>query len=212
MRKYNCSFALSVLGFAFLIQLLSSNSNQAMAASIIYDVDETAQTLTVVGTITTDGITGVLSTSDILSYNLSITGFGSPFVLASTNPQVTEMVDGNDLTATATALSFNFADSALGGFVIGIDTSLTPNAQVFYVSSGTAIAGFLPTSGAGAFVLAELPPSSGQQGGIDDIDSEEVIGTVSASLATTPLPASLALFAGGLGVMGLFGGRRKRKG
>jgi hypothetical protein len=38
-----------------------------------------------------------------------------------------------------------------------------------------------------------------------------LIRQISMSAATTPLPAALPLFASGLGVMGLFGWRRKRK-
>jgi hypothetical protein len=38
-----------------------------------------------------------------------------------------------------------------------------------------------------------------------------MIGAVVESLATTPLPAALPLFAGGLGALGLLGLRRKRK-
>jgi hypothetical protein len=37
------------------------------------------------------------------------------------------------------------------------------------------------------------------------------IGTVDIAVTTTPLPAALPLFAGGLGALGLFGWRRKRK-
>jgi hypothetical protein len=38
-----------------------------------------------------------------------------------------------------------------------------------------------------------------------------ITGMVGTSLAQTPLPAALPLFAGGLGALGLFGWRRKRK-
>jgi hypothetical protein len=36
-------------------------------------------------------------------------------------------------------------------------------------------------------------------------------GTITGSVTTTPLPAALPLFAGGLGAIGLFGRRKKRK-
>lgn len=39
----------------------------------------------------------------------------------------------------------------------------------------------------------------------------DILGTASTPLPSTPLPASLPLFATGLGVMGLIGWRRKRK-
>ena len=39
----------------------------------------------------------------------------------------------------------------------------------------------------------------------------ELTGSVQASVSATPVPAALSLFVGGLGTLGLLGGRRKRK-
>ena len=44
-----------------------------------------------------------------------------------------------------------------------------------------------------------------------DNESQEAAGTITSALATTPVPAALPLFAGGLGAIGLFGWRRKKK-
>jgi len=46
--------------------------------------------------------------------------------------------------------------------------------------------------------------------GVQDIDSG-LTGTFAAATSATPLPAALPLFATGLGALGLFGWRRKRK-
>jgi hypothetical protein len=43
-----------------------------------------------------------------------------------------------------------------------------------------------------------------------DNEGQDASGSITSSLAATPLPAALPLFAGGLGIMGLFGRRRKR--
>ena len=40
---------------------------------------------------------------------------------------------------------------------------------------------------------------------------QDASGTITSALATTPLPAALPLFAGGLGALGLSGWRRKKK-
>jgi hypothetical protein len=42
-------------------------------------------------------------------------------------------------------------------------------------------------------------------------DPTVLVTSSSGTLTPTPLPAALPLFAGGLGAMGLFGWRRKRK-
>jgi len=44
-----------------------------------------------------------------------------------------------------------------------------------------------------------------------DNELQEAAGTITSVLATTPVPAALPLFAGGLGAIGLFGWRRKKK-
>ena len=46
--------------------------------------------------------------------------------------------------------------------------------------------------------------STDQEGNPDNF------GTYTVSVTTTPLPAALPLFAGGLGLLGLFGRRRKQ--
>lgn len=84
----------------------------AAAAATIYNLDYTSGSLAVVGSITTDGNTGTLLSTDITGWNLTFTGDGAP-IIVTTNP-LGLIFAGTDLSATATALSFNFADSASG--------------------------------------------------------------------------------------------------
>ena len=60
------------------------------------------------------------------------------------------------------------------------------------------------------FDLVSFLATGGTIGSIELTDSGEAAFEYS-NVATTPLPAALPLFAGGLGLMGLLGGRRKRK-
>ena len=105
---------------------------------------------------------------------------------------------GKDVTATSTGLFFNFGDPNPGlleflgfyGFVCfqNQDACLSSNA---YANSTLLLDVFGdPTDALGP--ISEL-------------------GTVEFAIAETPLPSAIPLFAGGLGALGLFGWRRKRK-
>ena len=74
--------------------------------------DYTSGSLTVMGSITTDGHTGTLLSTNITGWSLTFTGDGA-LVTVTTNPLGLTFA-GTDLSATATALSFNFADSESG--------------------------------------------------------------------------------------------------
>jgi hypothetical protein len=94
----------------------------ALASPIVYTVSDTVGAGTVTGTITTDGNLGTLATADITNWNLVLqNGFGT--ILDLTGPSVVAPIEGvevvgNDLTATATTLSFNFSATDGGFFVI----------------------------------------------------------------------------------------------
>jgi hypothetical protein len=76
------------------------------AGPITYDVSETVGAGSVTGTIETDGNTGVLAQGDISAFNLLVNNGSGTFDLTNLNAAPT--VNGSDLTATATQLSFNF--------------------------------------------------------------------------------------------------------
>jgi hypothetical protein len=82
------------------------------ADSITYNVDLAVGADSVTGTITTDGKTGVLTSSDIVSWALLLTfnpGGGIPIVDAGPQPNGGDSSQGVLLTATPTALSFGFS-------------------------------------------------------------------------------------------------------
>jgi hypothetical protein len=91
-------------------------------ADVLYQVEQGPigfDGATVAGTIQTDGITGALTASDILNWNVVVTnGLGSSFDL--TNANSTLSLAGTALTATATQLQFNFGSAppwgTLGNF------------------------------------------------------------------------------------------------
>jgi hypothetical protein len=66
----------------------------------------------VIGTITTDGATGVLSASDILAWNLTLYGDGASYTISS--PSSSVLVVGSDVVATPTKITFDFSGNDSG--------------------------------------------------------------------------------------------------
>ena len=85
------------------------------AADIVYHVNDTVAGGSVIGTITTDGATGLLFNGDITAFNLTLfDGTGTATLTSGVNGG-TVFIGPGGLTATATALMFNF--NASGTFV-----------------------------------------------------------------------------------------------
>ena len=92
-------------------------------ADIVYTINQSSTTPevpgelsplsdTIIGTITTDGTIGVLQSNNILSYNLQLNDNLRPDFDVDLTPANSGIVEdvGNGLTASATALAFNFSD------------------------------------------------------------------------------------------------------
>jgi hypothetical protein len=111
--------------------------------------------------------------------------------------------------------SFNFITPAVfnGAYFSGF-SSATVQFQLFNGATLVGTSGVLAPSATPTFL------SSGYNGLVTQIDVNSprpdffVMDNVTynGSLTPTPLPAALPLFAGGLGVLGLLGWRKKRKG
>jgi hypothetical protein len=136
-----------------------------------YTVDLSSSETSVTGTIVTDGTIGVLSSSNIVDWNLVIStpGYGTVDLTGPSSGNDSEMsVGGNDLTATATGLFFNFQDQ-------------TSNALYFdYPNSSTFKTGALDFADMGA----NPNPNAGGQGGAINIDA------VTPFWAIIPAPAN----------------------
>jgi hypothetical protein len=165
-----------------------------------------------VTTPSTSGLTGLYATG------LPFSGSATPDIISTTNfngvPQyyttadgqiVMSNVNGNPLSAPASgnpgyyfrqgqAVLFNPTDSTVAG------TSAT-----FTVGSG-----FLEYSIVDNGLLGNTFALAWDMTCANDV-IQGLVTLPSTALNGTPLPAALPLFAGGLGVMGLLAGRRKRK-
>ena len=168
-----------------------------------YNVSE-RRLLFVNGTITTDGNTGVLASIDIQSWSLTITGFGSPILLNTSNSVLNYSNAG--LTATAASLSFNFSGSS----AVALDFAGTSGSFVQWADA--ADVGTLAGLGIAAGNISG-PPGSFLDG-ISHRSGTEEIAEADGPISSTPIPATLPLFAiglGGLGLIGLIAKRGKQK-
>jgi hypothetical protein len=182
------------------ITAVSTIWGTAIANSTTYIVDQSIGSGSVVGFIQTDGATGVLGAGDIDGWNLNLTGAGgASFNLQPGNSAV--QVVGIDLTATKMDLYFDF-DGSDNGYLLFQDGLFSGQ---FYTCD-QAGAGY-PGSGPCLQGASVAPVSYGDP----SFQSVAVTGNQIIGVAAAPLPAALPLFATGLGAMGLFGWRKKRR-
>jgi hypothetical protein len=99
-------------GMGLVAVLLGAGAASAMT-DITYLVDQKIGDGSVVGSVTTDGVTGLLADSDFLDWSLFLTGKeGATFTLNPLDSNVYEQ--GADVVASATDITFNFSGSDSG--------------------------------------------------------------------------------------------------
>jgi hypothetical protein len=190
-----------VLELIALVALLGLSPAKATT----YNVDF-SKVASVKGFIKTDGATGSLSVGNITDWDLTITQTGGCFTCTGSftflgpdsGNDSTVNVAGNSLYATPSQLTFNYS---ILGSIFSFATTITPVNRVDLEWNSFVLNGGVIEIYADAPLLT--PPvfvSSITYG-------EPGIFTI----GSTPLPAGLPLFGTGLGLMGLFGWRRKRK-
>ena len=162
----------------------------AYAASITYTVNESFPSLSAQGTITTDGNLGTLTSADILNYDLTVSNtlFSASFTQGGSF--LPAQVSGTNLTATSTALLFNFSDGA-GSFGLG-----APNDTFLCFDDSAGCEGVAAITGIQIAISGLL--SNATQSGTQQI----------ATASAVPEPSSLILL--GSGLLGVAGVLRKR--
>jgi hypothetical protein len=196
-----------------------------LAGSLVRVVEGVIMKSKLFGTLAVTAIAALLTCApaNALTFDFSFT---------SSDGTVTGVISGLTAgTSAATGLTITSYPSALGSLGATPLSAISPNVPTpgfnsFTVTGGEIVFAFYdieePSIGSPVFnfVICTSPsPCSPEQDYLYMVPNNGIPATAIADDITftpvtssaTPLPAALPLFAGGLGAMGLFGWRRKRK-
>jgi hypothetical protein len=176
------------LGVFAAVAALSVLASPALA-STVYNMDIEQNGDSAKGTITTDSTIGTLSSANILNFHLDLSVNGSTATLDLSSGSAT--VDHDALTASASGLFWDFGANDLSQFLL--------------FGSGSYICFQDQTMVCGAPINTLVLSANGNAGGVSLGSSVQQIATV----ASTPLPATLPLLASALGGLGFVGWRRR---
>lgn len=187
---------------ALVAWVVATGPMAAGAASIVYDVNRTIGAGTVTGFVQTDGTLGVLGSTNITDWNLTLTAAnllgGSPSVISFAGGQTSLL--GTATTATLSQLLFDFGGSG----IFLLQSSIAPLNFWCLETVGTNCTGF----GAGEHM------GQNAQGGLvaqTALHSGPIaMGSVTAApVAPVPEPEIYAMMGLGLGLLGWIGRRKK---
>jgi hypothetical protein len=189
VKSFKHSLRAGLAATAFLSSVAVAASADA---AIIYNVNQTVGFGSVVGSITTDGATGVLSAGNFLDWDLTLNGVGASYHLTRP-PSVVELV-GSGVSATPTKLLFDFG--AAGDNHLLFQDGLYSGTQYWCAASSAA------TCLQGQTVAPQF--YSAPSGQNVQFSGQQVIG-----VAAVPEPAVWAMLLMGVAALGAMLRRRR---
>ena len=176
----------TLLGFLVGLFLVLSSSTPALA-SVVYNIDMTGGGITLTGTITADGATGVLQPSDIVNFDLNASGTVS-LAISSATTGFTCQLAGCDLYVIGDRLIAGDQTAYTATPEIDFNrTSIWNNNSIRFVSG--------PTSGGGIDSQVIVFDASGLPHMVTNVLSPIVVGN---AVAAVPEPANFYLLSVGL--------------
>lgn len=167
-------------------------SQAATASPRTYVVNESVGAGSVTGTITTDGTTGVLFDTNVLSWDLSLSDGTSSIVLTPSNSIDTSLSSGW-ISATPNALTFDFAGAGYASFgqtgPTGSSVCWSVSSIVCNVSGQTAPGVYIEIGGTDPNYQFAAPSSFALSGTVLTVAVPEP----ASGLLLTPVLAALGL-------------------
>ena len=173
--------------------IVSLAGTTAASATVSYNVNQTIGLGSIVGTIQTNGSFGTLTQSDIVGFDLVVSGPGASVELTQADSVV--RTEGSNFSASASNLFFDY--SGASGYLLfqqgsfGTGMKYYCNASVF----DTCFQGASAVPEAFNSASAQVEPRAGNQ-------------AIASVAGMVPEPSSWALMIGGFGVVGTFMRRR----
>ena len=177
-------------------------------ADIMYTISRTVGTASINGFIETNGTTGTLASTDITDWNLVLTNGATTLDLkgplsGNTSVDLDSDLMG-DLTATATALSFNFG-ATNGGFLLFQSPGLFGTGEQYYCVAASNLS--TPcVAGEDIVPISILDPTYAHSGALA---GDEIIARLSSPV---PEPGTALLLSTMLLAVGFAAGKRTVRG
>jgi hypothetical protein len=162
--------------FGFLLAALLGCASAAYAAPIVYHVDYENNNLLVVGTITTNGTLGTLTSGDIIAIHLLVSDTGLPGIILYPLGYSSVLINSTAVTATADGLFYDTTNPE--GFLKILDDPYGAPSFSLQPGSMTVLAYGLPLSGNYEFATAATPPPAPQPPVEFRSEADAIFGTV----------------------------------
>ena len=181
----------SLISAASAAALLTVAASAAWAVPLTYGINRSIGAGSVIGSITTDGMFGQLSSANVTGWNLLLNDGTTSYPLMSGSSSV--FITGADVSADSNHIYFNFSGSDSGVFLF--QQSLFSGAH--YYCDATVAAAFYCKPGESV-----VPTDVFSNPGFPNVARVGTIAIADAVIPSVPEPSTVALLTLGLALIG----------